>query len=528
MIYNIIRGLTWNGTWFYGGQGVDAAQLPYASWAAAASACAAGVRNRDGSIDPQFRAGGEIAVDEPPLDAIRRLLATCNGRMAESGGRFRIQLGGAPAAIFSFGDADVIVSAEQSATLFPGLDDLVNGVAARYMSPAEGWVIKDAPPRLRPDLEAEDLGRRSMAALSLELCNDKFQVQRLMQAALREERRFRRHTVVLPPPALIVEPLDYVSWTSARNGYDAKLFRVDQVTRLESRDILLGLVEVDPDDYDWDADADELDDDDSPPVFVDPAAQGLQSFGASGVTLVHDDNRKRPAIRVTWDAADQDGVDGVIYRVRRTSGAAIVDAGQVDSEAFAAGSYDITKGLVSDTSYQVRAKYKIRGDNRDATWTSWITVSTPTVKFKGTEVGDDELVTAHVQSEQIGEVRSDNNGADNVIAAGDTENAGVLVTFSGITAPRGTFLIFPSVDAEAVSGNSVAELTIDVEIDDSGVRVPLAESQAAFSLAHSTFGRAFAYTPSSGAKYEFRGQIESFINDTRVLEVWLSVLHVKR
>ena len=53
------------------------------------------------------------------------------------------------------------------------------------------------------------------------------QVQRLMASALKDGRRFRRHTVVLPPEARALGPLDVVEWTSARHGYEDKQFTVD-------------------------------------------------------------------------------------------------------------------------------------------------------------------------------------------------------------------------------------------------------------------------------------------------------------
>ena len=45
-----------------------------------------------------------------------------------------------------------------------------------------------------------------------------------MASALKDSRRFRRHTVVLPPEARALGPLDVVAWTSVRNGYEDKLF----------------------------------------------------------------------------------------------------------------------------------------------------------------------------------------------------------------------------------------------------------------------------------------------------------------
>jgi hypothetical protein len=50
-----------------------------------------------------------------------------------------------------------------------------------------------------------------------------------MLAWLKDNRRWRRHTIILGHYAAGIEPLDVVAWTSERNGYITKHFDVAQV-----------------------------------------------------------------------------------------------------------------------------------------------------------------------------------------------------------------------------------------------------------------------------------------------------------
>lgn len=86
IIYNIIRGVYYNGTWVYGGRNLPAFRLPVSSWMAAANECDAPRALAGGGTEPQFRCGTEIDVNVQPIDTIEELMRTCNARMSEIGG----------------------------------------------------------------------------------------------------------------------------------------------------------------------------------------------------------------------------------------------------------------------------------------------------------------------------------------------------------------------------------------------------------------------------------------------------------
>lgn len=317
-IYNILRGIKFAGDWMWGGQTLTAASLPYSNWAAAANACDEAVDLAAGGTEPRYRAGSEISVNETPLDVIQRLLKACNGRLAEAGGTYKIHVGVAGTSVFSITDDDIIVTEGQSFEPLKGLDTMVNGISANYISPGQGWAPKSAPPRRSPTFEAKDGGRRAIVSIDYEAVSSKTQCQRLMLSALLEERRERKHIITLPPEALVLEPNDFIDWTSDRNGYAAKLFRIDLVTEHPNGCITVALTEVDPDDYDWDETVDEADDDDSTIVLPAPAAAGVASLAFAGATATLDNGFVRAAVAMSFTAGTDD-VDDIDVEVIRST-----------------------------------------------------------------------------------------------------------------------------------------------------------------------------------------------------------------
>ena len=95
--------------------------------------------------------------------------------------------------------------------------------------PAQAWAMTSAPALYRPDLEVKDGNRRLMANPAFNAVPYAAQVQRLQKSAIEEGQRARTHVLVLGPSFWGLEPGDVGSWTSARNGYVAKQFRIDVV-----------------------------------------------------------------------------------------------------------------------------------------------------------------------------------------------------------------------------------------------------------------------------------------------------------
>lgn len=413
-IYNLMRGVTYNGVWLYGLQDMTAARLPASNWIAQVAKCRETIAGEGGVLEPTYRSGGQINVDTQTANAVEALLTACQGRISEIGGTYKIHLGAPGSPTFSWTDADMLSTEQQTYKPFFGLADSINGITGSYPYPAEGWATKVAPPYYRPDLEARDGNRRLLANPSFDFVPYSAQVQRLMKSALDEAQRARTHVLSFPPQYWVVEPGDIGAWTSVRNGYEDKLFRADAGTDKYNLDVILHLTEVDPADYDWDHNTDFTGVSTGPTVFPRPEPQGIVDWFAEAATIKDADGySRRPAIRLSWDGS-LPGVIGIQYEVRLASDNSHVTRGR--SDQLSIGSLLISQSLLPNNEYEVRGQY-IPSAPRDMLWSDWISVTTPDVRMS-----INDLDTAIV------------NAVNEVQAYGNTELSRVMETIAAFVA----------------------------------------------------------------------------------------------
>ncbi|PZX19825.1 putative tail protein [Palleronia aestuarii] len=407
-IYRLLQGVSYGGQWLYGPQ--RQAVLPSAVWNKAITECRKPVpgasswtdaRKREAfggtTVPARYRSGMQISVDRPVADTIKDLASACNGRFSEVAGAFRFQVGDPPAtADFTFSDDDLLTTREHSFTPFFPLAETVNAVTAVYPDPAQLYEEQEAPPLYRPALEAEDGNRRLTTTARMPAVPYKEQVQRLMKAALDEARRARRHTIVLPPKFWVVEPGDYGAWTSARNGYQDKLFRVDGVTDEEGGDVVLDITEVDPSDYDFDAD------DFTPVVSGSVVRTGPATFVVPGfdvrahVIKLQDGTPVRPGIKMTWDKSRTGR--RIAYRVFAAGTNDIVTSGNAE---YSDGEIVTGDNIVRNADLEVQVRRVMQ--NGRTPWSSRYAVTAPNVGF--TEADFDAIFQEKLDAAQA--VRDD-------------------------------------------------------------------------------------------------------------------------
>ncbi|HRM76288.1 MAG TPA: phage tail protein, partial [Paracoccus sp. (in: a-proteobacteria)] len=197
----------------------------------------------------------QISADMTPADVLEEIGRSANMRFAEVGGMLKPIVGLPGAAAFAFTDDSILITEGQSYKPFNGLGETFNALSATYPEPAETWSSKDAPEYVDADAVTADNGRYLPTSISYPAAPYRNQVQRLMRAQMRDYRRMRVHQFYLSPEAIALEPLvDMVSWSSNRNGYDNKLFIVEQVDPTPAMNVMVTLREVDPSDYDWSSD----------------------------------------------------------------------------------------------------------------------------------------------------------------------------------------------------------------------------------------------------------------------------------
>lgn len=414
-IYNLLRGIRDNGQWVYGLQATMPARLPIDNWLQQIAKCRAQIAGENG-FEPTYRAGGQIMVNAPLADANEALLSSCQGRLSEVGGAYKLHVGAPAIPSFAFSDGDLLSTEEHSYRPFFALADSVNGVQARYPDPAQGWAIVPAPAYYRTDLEAIDGGRRLMANPTLDFVPYAAQVQRLQKSAIEEAQRARTHRVVLPPEFWSVEPGDVGAWTSERHGYDGKLFRVDAVADCANLDIVLDLTEVDPADFDWDHAAEFAPVTSGTTRLQRPQPQAIvDCYAVPHIMRDPSGLDRRPAIMLSFDAS-LPGISALAFVVRLASDKSIVHRGTVDF-ALAPGAVVISQGLLPATAYELQAQY-IPTSPRDMVPSDWIAVTTPDVRLTADELNDGvKYSIGELQRGLLDEVRALEQRVSNLVAA---------------------------------------------------------------------------------------------------------------
>jgi len=438
LIDNILRGIYYDDDWVFGLQG-SGYQQPNSN-AAQMDKCDVAVTLAGGGTEPRFRAGAEITVDTPARDVILGLLASCNGRIAEIGGAYKVLVGEPDAAVYSFTDEDVVITEGQSFEPFPGLEATTNGAIATYVEPSERWASKDAPPRYSTTLEAEDDDRRLPASLSLPYVWSGTQAQRLMKALVEEARRFRAHSHTMPPELWEFEPLDALAWTSDRNGYADKVFLITAIEDLPNGNQVTALKEQDATDYDWTAATDEVAVTFVSTTITRPDAQALQSFAVTATWFEDAGSVARiPAITCEWEA-DLDDIRGVQLQVRIDGLTVpfldkevpyITDAGDPG--------YVISEGLLPETLYNVRAR-PLPYSGRATDWTSWADVTTVDVKVPGAKLDLLSVDTPAIADEAVSQPSPATQGSTVTMsysATVDQESTLCSITFT----PKGGAVI---------------------------------------------------------------------------------------
>lgn len=368
--YNILRGISYAGAWLYGFQGMSEYRVPAAHAIAQINGCRATITEDDGP-QPMWRAGGMLSVDAECGTALEQIMAACAGRIAESGGIYKLDVGGIHTAVGSITDGSFLTTEVVEHVPFKGLADMINAVAASYPEPDEGFNMKAAPTLLSAAFEAADGGRRLASTLSLPNVPYAEQVQRLQKEALIEARQENRHTGTLGPEWQGIEPNDVILWTSAKYGYAAAPFKVAAVLDRPDAHVVVDLVELGAGSGVWVTGAEYTLQPKVPTVLRRPPAQSVPGFAVSAVT-VSQAGGTVPGIKIEWDAdATLDDADGIRYAVRLAADGSRKTRGfigNLDEEEF-----DVSENLVASTAYEVRARVVA---DRETTWTAWTAVTT--------------------------------------------------------------------------------------------------------------------------------------------------------
>jgi hypothetical protein len=205
-----------------------------------------------GATEKRYRMGAEINLGEPPLTVMDRILATFSGRLVESGGIYKVYAGGIGASVYSFTDADVIITEPLTGKMFPSREEICNTITGSYCEPDNGGQMKAYSKRTKAEYVANDNGEPLSKQMDFDYVRGNTQAQRLALHALNDNRRFMTKTIALPTLGRKLEPGDVVNWSdSVRFGFTNKKFIIGDVTMTNRGVVLAVLREADATDADW-------------------------------------------------------------------------------------------------------------------------------------------------------------------------------------------------------------------------------------------------------------------------------------
>ncbi|MBM6397933.1 hypothetical protein JQC79_19460 [Ochrobactrum anthropi] len=361
-IYNLERGF-FNGTQRMVGKAVRASRLPLAEYTQAANICDESMP--DGS--KRYRAHA-IAKDGPGANHDANLMpileAMCGSWVERVDGEFPIA--GAPQAIVAtITDDDIKRGAPLRFSAKRKRTELINTVAASYVSPEDFYETKDAATRIDAGALAED--RETLAsAIPYAAVTDVRQVDRLADIAIRGARYQASAEIVVHPKFLdTIKEGRWVRWNSAKYGdrtYQVLTRQLGGINTDGARDISIALQQIsngvfDPTAYETNP----------PNIIVVPPPQYLaevQNFDVIPTIVKADGAGELPGARLLWDTIDDISVVGVDIEYWPAN-----DPSQVFKRFV---TWDVVnvllvEGLTSLTDWFVRTKLRI-DNGRSVAW----------------------------------------------------------------------------------------------------------------------------------------------------------------
>ncbi|KPQ06207.1 MAG: hypothetical protein HLUCCA12_12215 [Rhodobacteraceae bacterium HLUCCA12] len=381
MVYNILRGIPLPDGNIYGGR-IPAEDLPLSNAIAGMNVCDVDLGNR-----LQFTGGLELRVDREPAEVIEELLKAGLGHISETGGVFRTRWGAPDLPVYSFTDDDIVITAPRQYDPFPGLQDTHNAIRVSHPSTSNLWEPVQTPIITNADWEEADGGRRLITQLSVPACFNHGQAQHLARAYIEDARRFRTHTIVLPPDAQVLEALDATEWSSDKEGYADKIFEVTEVEYLPFS-LLVGVTlrERDPADF-----VPHPEEELPPPPELDPTPVDARTTPDTSWSLtpssIRDaaDEPRRPAFDIGVVPEAFRDARAIRYRAKVAATGEVITSGRFSPED---GSARVSDGVVAGESYEVEIRPIM---DRETAWSDPKAVTVPDVRLRAGDLDDNIL-----------------------------------------------------------------------------------------------------------------------------------------
>lgn len=388
--YNVaFMGVYVGDEWLWGLQNLPALRLPNSAWIAAMNE--ADRELADWEDQKQFTIGGEVTVDMEPAAFLEEVAKSSMGRIIESAGSYKPRCGAPGTSVWSFGEADLLITDPRTITPFPGLETTHNTVEATYPEPGEAWGTKAAPVQSNPAYIAADGNRQLSAGLTFPLVSRNEQVQRLSYSYLEDGRRFRQFRGSFHPITWLLEPGDVIDGTILSEGYDGKQFEILEMSGRRTFVQTMTLREIDPADFDPPASS-RQDWSVGPIQTIYPPAQVVTGWAVSPYRHVDAESRdRRPGIQCFYAGA-MDDIRAIKIMIRRPgeAGPFFSQEYPYDAESLTPSVIIVGDFLLPNEPYEVASIF-VPFSARDMEMSDWLSVTTPNIQLSALDVALSDL-----------------------------------------------------------------------------------------------------------------------------------------
>jgi hypothetical protein len=371
MMYNLELGI-YNGTEKIVGRGVAQSRLPLSEWFTAMNICDEAMS--DGSkryTAALIASSGDGVTHETNMTPLRE---ACAGSWIEGvTGEYPI-VGANQAVVATITDDDIAWEKSFQLSLTRTRTDLVNTVAASYVSPDLFYETTSLTTRVDAAALAQDRERLA-SKVDYTAVTDPRVGDRLADIAIRASRYQANGNFTVHPKFLGLQVGQWVQWVSARYNRTIK-FQVHSkalgaMGSDSVRDVSISWQEVGDGIFDPTAYAT------NPPV---PTPNGdpdylaeVQNFNAVANKVIGADGQEHPGIRLFWDAIDDITVEGVDIQYWPDNDPSQVFSSFVTKDVTV---FQIVNGLTSITDWWVRTRLRVASGTRPVAWSAAVKVAT--------------------------------------------------------------------------------------------------------------------------------------------------------
>ncbi|MCX2696729.1 phage tail protein [Ochrobactrum chromiisoli] len=372
MMYNLERGI-YIGTEKIVGRGVAASRLPLSEWFTAMNICDEIMP--DGSkryTAALIASSGDGVTHETNMTPLRE---ACAGSWIEGvSGEYPI-VGGNQAVVATITDDDIALEKSFQLSFSRTRTELVNTVAASYVSPDLFYETTSLTTRIDALALAQDRERLA-SKVDFTAVTDHRVGDRLADIAIRASRYQANGSFTVHPKFLALQVGQWVQWQSDRYNRTIK-FQVQSKSlgAMGSdgvRDVSISWQEVgdcifDPTAYET-----------NPPIPIpngqpDYQAQ-LSNFNAIPNKVVGADGQEYPGIRLFWDEIVDTTVEGVEIQYWPENDPSQIFTAYVPRDVTV---FQIVNGLTSKSEWNVRYRLRVAAGTRPVAWSAPVLVLTP-------------------------------------------------------------------------------------------------------------------------------------------------------